>query len=165
MLTCNLWAEQGLANGTVGHVHSILFDSGDEPSSSLPQVVMIVIRSYKGPTLWFDSEGIKLVPITPVKVSWEHNGVKCSHTQLPLQLAFAITMHKSQGMTLDKAIVNLGEREFSRGLTFVALSQVRTIEGLAIKPGFDLQRLMALSKGDDEIQQDEARRNALGFCS
>jgi len=74
-------------------------------------------------------------------------------------------MHKSQGMTLDKAIVNLGEREFSRGLTFVALSQVRTIEGLAIKPGFDLQRLMALSKGDDEIQQDEARRNALGFCS
>ena len=49
--------------------------------------------------------------------------------QLPLKLAWAITIHKSQGMTLDEAIVDL-RRTFSPSMGYVALSRLRNIDGL-----------------------------------
>lgn len=51
-----------------------------------------------------------------------------------LQLVCAIMIHKSQGMTLDRAVINIGEREFARGLTFVALSRVQQDQWSHIQP-------------------------------
>lgn len=60
-----------------------------------------------------------------------HEETVGSFTQIPLRTAWAITIHKSQGLTFDHAIINAG-RAFSHGQVYVALSRCRTLEGLVL---------------------------------
>ncbi|AUS07193.1 helix-turn-helix domain-containing protein [Pseudotamlana carrageenivorans] len=55
-----------------------------------------------------------------------------SYTQMPLRLAWSITIHKSQGLTFDKAIID-AEGAFAHGQTYVALSRCKSLEGLVLK--------------------------------
>lgn len=54
-------------------------------------------------------------------------------TQYPLRLAWAVTIHKSQGASYDTAIIDLGQRVFSPGQTYVALSRLTSLEGLYLE--------------------------------
>ena len=65
---------------------------------------------------------------------------------MPLTLAWAVTIHKSQGMTLDHVTVDLGISEFASGLTFVALSRARSFSGLRIEP-FDFSWFQRIENG------------------
>lgn len=56
-----------------------------------------------------------------------------SFTQYPIKLAWAITIHKSQGMTFDRQIVYLGTGAFTAGQLYVCLSRCRTFEGIILK--------------------------------
>ena len=134
MITRNLWTAAGLTNGTMATVHEIGFSPSAQPGRSLPDVVMLACPDYRGPTDWRTASDVPLVPVVPVTATWKKQMVTCSRTQYPLKLAYAITIHKSQGMTLDKARIDLGDREFAAGITFVALSRVKRLDGIVTTP-------------------------------
>jgi len=54
------------------------------------------------------------------------------YTQYPLMLAWAVTIHKSQGKTMDNVLVDLGTGAFASGRTYVALSRCRSFEGMRL---------------------------------
>ncbi|MBA3724394.1 MAG: AAA family ATPase [Candidatus Levybacteria bacterium] len=102
--------EVGYVNGTLGEV--INFDKDGFP----------VVRTFDG------------AEITVTRASWEVKEEEkelAAIAQLPLRLAWAITVHKSQGMSLDAAEVDLS-RSFIPGMGYVALSRVRSLQGLKL---------------------------------
>ena len=77
-------------------------------------------------------------------------------TQFPLRLAWAVTIHKSQGKTYERAIIDLGSGAFAPGQTYVALSRLTSLEGLYLSRPLrprdiqvdpDVQRFMAAVRG------------------
>ncbi len=64
----------------------------------------------------------------------------------PLKLAWAITIHKCQGLTLDKAVIDLGRAAFSSGQVYTALSRCRTLDGIVLKRELRMQDLI-LNRG------------------
>jgi len=92
----------------------------------------------------------KTILATPEEWNYEDNGViRATIIQVPLRLAWAITIHKSQGMTLDTAEIDLGDA-FEPGMGYVALSRVRSLNGLKL---MNLNQ-MALTVHPDILQQD-----------
>ncbi len=115
---------------------------------------VVVIADESGPTVkTFKGDIIKVET-----ASWdieEDGKVKASIVQYPLRLAWAITVHKSQGMSLDAVEVDLS-RSFEKGMGYVALSRVCTLEGLTILGINDT----ALRVHDEVIMVDEKLRVA-----
>lgn len=132
MLTVNLWTEAGLVNGACGVIDAILKPERDIKT----RVLMVNFPNYRGPPLSADAPTV--VPITHIRIP--------RFTGIPLTLAWAITIHKAQGMTMDRVTVDLGKKEFATGMTFVALSRAKRFDGLRIVP-FDWNRYKNIQNG------------------
>ena len=72
--------------------------------------------------------------------------------QFPLILAYAVTIHKCQGLSLDCAIVDLSDEVFSEGMAYVALSRVRSLTGLYLS-AFNPQSIMVSTKCLKEVNR------------
>ena len=102
MLTANLWQEVGLCNGAAGTVYEMLYQEGHAPPN-LPVAVLVQFDNYSGPPFLNNC-----IPIVPITCEWVSGRQQLSRQQLLLQPCYAITIHKSQGQTLRKAVIDLG---------------------------------------------------------
>jgi ATP-dependent exoDNAse (exonuclease V) alpha subunit len=110
-------------NGSIGKITDIVRYRGD----------YIIVAELT------DGEEVEIAPYT-----WEifryfadaselRSEVVGRFTQYPLMLAWAITIHKSQGKTFDRVVIDIGKGTFAHGQTYVALSRCTTLEGMVLK--------------------------------
>jgi hypothetical protein len=92
-------------------------------------------------------------------------GKQLTCTQLSFIMAWGITIHKSQGLTLDKVVVELGDKDFSADLSFTAISRVKTLKGLAFHTHFDHAQLKKPKETESMLmlKKDTEHCSQLGF--
>ena len=128
MLRVNLWIGAGPVNNSFGKVSDIIYLPGQSPPA-LPHI-LCTFQQYTGPP--FISNLPHSVPTVPIMCVWNTSNGSFSRTQLLLYLAYTITVHRCQGLTLNQAVVYLGTHQQSAGLSFVAISRVRRLVYLVL---------------------------------
>lgn len=87
--------------------------------------------------------------------------VEASFVQFPIKLAWAMTIHKSQGMTLDKVLINFGNGAFDHGQVYVALSRCREIGGMRLARPLYQRDLLVDRRVVDFIAEIETRAQTI----
>jgi len=119
MFTANDGAKRWV-NGTIGKVTFCKPDCVTVEFNN--QKVYVMSHEWKSTIYRFDA--------TENKILAEVDG---QYIQMPLMLAWAVTIHKSQGKTIDNIFVDLGNRAFASGQTYVALSRCPTLDGIRLE--------------------------------
>ena len=124
---------------------NIQSDSGIEICNGSQGIVLSFCEMTGAPRVKFNN-GIERIMVRHVWASDKIPGIGVS--QIPLILAWALTIHKSQGATMDAAEIDVGSGIFECGQTYVALSRVKTLNGLYLT-SFDAKRIRINKKVKD----------------
>src|SRR5699024_8477468 len=111
-------------NGTLGKITSISTDDAGRPQ------VRVLLRDGRSVVVAQHTWDITRPHIAGGSLTHESVG---TFSQLPIKLAWAITIHKSQGQTLDRVIVDLTGGTFANGQLYVALSRCTNLDGLVLR--------------------------------
>ncbi|XP_006820870.1 uncharacterized protein LOC100373785 [Saccoglossus kowalevskii] len=132
MLIKNVDVSDGLVNGVFGTVAHICLTPGE----NFPSGIYVVFDNEKiGNNVRKQSEEFSLLPKNSTLIKPQEDRVNNGggiRRQFPLKLAYACTVHKVQGITVEKAVVTL-DKMFAGGQAYVALSRVKTVDGLIIR--------------------------------
>ncbi len=112
-------------NGSLGEIVKIFTEDGQDMIQvklADGEIENIIPHTWKLSRFSYDAKADKLVSETIG-----------SFTQYPLMLAWAVTIHKSQGKTFDHVIIDIGKGTFSHGQMYVALSRCTTLNGIVLK--------------------------------
>ena len=149
MLRRNIKCGDGLVNGARGIMVGFKWPGNvkNPPSpGALPEYVHIKFhdpRVGKLNKVPIENGHQEVVPIEPMSVRfYGRQGTVLQRTLLPLILWWAATLHKVQGLSFDAAVLDLGEKVFEPGMAYVALSCVRTLDGVALS-SFEPQKVKA----------------------
>ncbi|WP_243471001.1 helix-turn-helix domain-containing protein [Winogradskyella sp. MH6] len=138
--------EKRYYNGKIGKV--ILLDK-DEVVVHCPDDEYNIVTTYE---TW---ENIKYnIDDNTKSINEEKIG---SYSQIPLRLAWSITIHKSQGLTFEKAIID-AEDAFAHGQTYVALSRCKSLEGLILKSKISASQIISDSNVLSFNEETEANQ-------
>lgn len=155
MLLANVQTEASLVNSTTGFLYNIEQPVGTtNPRNTLPQALIIRIRQddYNGPFLQAVDYEVTVL-IFRSKRPFYRGGQEYYREQFPVRIAFAITVYKVQGITLDKAVINITVREFVPSLRYVAVLQVKTLNNIIFKKPFDFS-LFTILLGPTSIARE-----------
>ena len=168
MLRRNIACEEGLVNGARGIVVGFTWPEGREGLSEpgvLPNSVLVKFHDARvgrvSRVTVSDEDGLEVdaVPIEPISAKfYGRQGVTLQCTQLPLLPCWAATIHKVQGLSLDAAVIDLGPKVFEDGMAYVALSRVRTLEGVALL-GLVGDKIRASTLAGQEMDRLRRARN------
>jgi ATP-dependent DNA helicase PIF1 len=149
ILLINQDVEKGLVNGSVGVVEN-LYDNCVEVRFE-QGLFLIEGHNWEIKQNEFDHLTKMMKKVVLAK-----------RRQLPLKLAWALTIHKAQGSTLDRAEIDIAEA-FADGQVYVALSRVRNLKSLSVKP-FSFKKIMVNKKCIDFYNnQDKKMEEQLEF--
>ena len=135
MLTVNIDVSDGLVNGARGTVEAII-KTGNQVSLVLVSFhhqrvgVKAISRSH------YRTQHPRAVPISRHEAVFNigrNKAAEVTRRQFPLVLAWATTIHKVQGLTLDQIVVDMKGQTFNAGQAYVAFSRVKILQGLFIK--------------------------------
>ena len=124
MFTLNLWIYVVLCNGATGTVVEFIYAINHQPPD-LPIAVIVMFDDYTGPSISNNIE--QCVPICSIAIMSDTLGTVNEKQQTPLKLAWAITIQKSQGLTLTNAWIDTGKNERTPGIFYFAISRVKTL--------------------------------------
>ena len=136
MITMNIDVADGLTNGAMGTVTNVVIDQTTEKMS----VILVAfdsehVRQETRYTSVYNSTHQNAVPIHHTQATFTYDkkaSFQATRTQFPLTLAWAVTIHKCQGLTLSEIIIDMtpAKGKFRPGEAYVAFSRVRTLQKL-----------------------------------
>ncbi len=137
MFICND-PERRWVNGTIGKISEII-DTVNEETGAEERVVRVEKTDGKIVEVKNYTWEISKYVFIGGEFQRERLG---TYEQIPIKLAWAITIHKSQGKTFEKAIIDLGRGTFAHGQTYVALSRCSSFEGLVLRKPITLSNII-----------------------
>lgn len=97
----------------------------------------MVMDKYTRPSYLTTDDGREVAPILQVERDFFLGTSACTRKQSPLIASYAIIVHKSQSITVDKMVADLSERDFQTGLSYVAVSRAKMLDGLMVDTPFE----------------------------